>query len=467
MIIIGHSKGKLQVFKGTAKSGKIIQKCFSEVEINEKLIINGIIQDSDEYASSLKRLIKKTKLRDRDTTVLIDSSSIVYRDMQVPRLTNREIENLVYHTFDTQLPKIEDYVIDFSIVEETDKGKRVLCVAVPSMLIETYKTDFRKAGLKLVKVTTGISALITMNYLVKAQNTISIANNGDVLSCTIFNNSKYDFNSVTRLSNKQAPEQEILQRIDQVIQFEKVQNPSYSYDTIYGIGVENDRMRQYTDTSIGFSNATTAHCFSSSVNADAVLLSVNTVKANQKQINLLVGINQKKIKNKGDSRSVILILSVAMLANILILAGIYGYKQYECYVLRQEYSAIQGMYNDSVFSDHYAKATMYMGLNEQIETQVKEYDAVNTYLKANSKFTYSVFANIFNMSDNVIITQYSYNDGVLQLQASGSGKGTPYEFVEQLLASNMFLNVEYSGYSYNESEQSYSFVVTAILKEAE
>lgn len=466
MIIIGYSKGKLQVFKGSIKNGKIVQKCFSEVEINEKLIINGIIQDPDEYASSLKRLIKKAKLRDKNTTVLIDSSSIVYRDMQVPRLTNREIENLVYHTFDTQLPKIEDYVIDFSIVEETDKGKRILCAAVPSMLVETYKTAFRKAGLKLDKATTGISALITMNNLVKAQNTISIANNGDVLSCTIFNNSKYDFNSVTRLSNKQAPEQEILQRIDQVVQFERVQNPSYSYDTIYGIGVENERMRQYTDTSIGFSNATSAHCFSS-VSTDAVLLSVNTVKKSLRQFNLVKGINQKKIKNKGDSRSVILMLSAAMLVNILILAGVYGYKQYECYVLRQEYAAIQDKYNDSVFSDHYAKATMYMGLNEQIEIQVKEYDAVNTYLKANSKFTYTVFANIFNMSDNVTVTQYSYNDGVLQLQASGSGKGTPYEFVEQLIASNMFVNVEYSGYSYNESEQSYSFVVTAILKEVD
>ncbi|MBR3840977.1 MAG: hypothetical protein IKM20_07570 [Erysipelotrichales bacterium] len=459
MIVLGYSHAHLQLYKGSMSRGKFTQELFLEEAVSENLIVNGIIQNVEEYAVTINALLRKGRIDDKEVTVIIDSSSIVYRDIRVPKLNNKEIKNFVYHTFDVQLPNINDYVIDYMLVEENKLGKRIIGIAIPTMVVDSYKEAVLKAGLKPKNATTSIYSLIKMNIIYKSKNNISLYNNGDVLSCVIFNNTTYDFSNVTRLVNKQEPEREILQRIDQIVQFEKVQASDYSYDLIYGLGIDIERLKMY-DATLRLSNALNTRYVNANVDSNALLYAVMYANSEAKQINLFKGINQSAKSNDRYTRNLLL----ALFCNFLIICGIGVYKYFEYSSLINEQKALEARFNEPIFYDHYSTATRFLELNRTIEAEVNAYQSATSFVESNAPFTYNTFANIFNLADDVRVLGYAYANNTLVLNAVGSNKNAPYEFAQALEKSGMFESVDYTGYSYNETEKSYSFIVTILLK---
>ena len=460
MIVLGYSHAHLQLYKGSMSRGKFTQELFLEEAVSENLIVNGIIQNVEEYAVTINALLRKGRIDDKEVTVIIDSSSIVYRDIRVPKLNNKEIKNFVYHTFDVQLPNINDYVIDYMLVEENKLGKRIIGIAIPTMVVDSYKEAVLKAGLKPKNATTSIYSLIKMNIIYKSKNNISLYNNGDVLSCVIFNNTTYDFSNVTRLVNKQEPEREILQRIDQIVQFEKVQASDYSYDLIYGLGIDIERLKMY-DATLRLSNALNTRYVNANVDSNALLYAFMYTNNEAKQINLFKGINQSAITNHSKYTQNLLVI---LLCNFLVISGICAYKYYEYSSLLEEQKVLELKFKEPIFYDHYSKATRYLELNRKIAEEVNAYQSAIDFIEENTTFTYNTFANIFNLADDVEILGYVYADNMLVLHAVGNSKEAPYVFIQTLEKSGMFQSVEYTGYSYNDTDKSYSFTVTIQLK---
>lgn len=135
---------------------------------------NGLLQDgmleleNNDFATDFKNILIQKKIRTKAAIITISSSKIATREIRIPYCKENKIEDIVRSNLSDYFPiDVSQYMVAHSILEvegvvksegekskkeENPTGYRLLLLAVPTQIIESYRRFATAAGLDLKEI---------------------------------------------------------------------------------------------------------------------------------------------------------------------------------------------------------------------------------------------------------------------------------------------------------------------------
>lgn len=166
------------------KKNIIVNKCFT-IPVSEGLYEDGVIKDTEKYTYTLQQGLSKNDISHGDVYGVINSSNIILREIQIPKVEQKQIGSILKYQLDDYLPvDPEGYVVQhlpLDVVEDDGVEKQnVMLVGVPKFMVETHFNLLQNLGLKPVTLDyagNAVSKLIKFNDSINGvyDNGVSIA----------------------------------------------------------------------------------------------------------------------------------------------------------------------------------------------------------------------------------------------------------------------------------------------------
>lgn len=153
--------------KSKSKSGPVNISKTLFFEFPESWIDNQGVREIDEFSSLLAEHLTKNNIKEKDCILCINNSSIIYRELMIPKIDDKKTPFIVRSEMMNALNLTPDYIMDFIVLEEIRKEEeaqqlRVLAVAMLESAIESYLNAFKKAKRNVVAIDSATNAIIKL-----------------------------------------------------------------------------------------------------------------------------------------------------------------------------------------------------------------------------------------------------------------------------------------------------------------
>ena len=164
MLSIDITDRQIKLVRGSAQGSKIKIDEVDFREIEKGLVSNGYIADVPLVAAEIIDIIKTRAIKEKDTIVSISSSSILYKELMLPKPKKISNTAAIEAMIGSNMGISNDYNISYTIVGETvDENKnpliKVLATACPQRLVDGYVKLFTHMGLSLKAVNISNNAI--------------------------------------------------------------------------------------------------------------------------------------------------------------------------------------------------------------------------------------------------------------------------------------------------------------------
>jgi len=135
-------------------SGKGIQvdNCF-KIDLPKGLYVDGEITDLDQMTYLLRTGLSENNVGQLETHGVFNASSVVMREISLPKATHEEIEAIINYQLEDYIPiNPEDYIVKYldlgSVVEDGIEKVTLLLIGIPRTTIQAHLTLLKNVNLK-------------------------------------------------------------------------------------------------------------------------------------------------------------------------------------------------------------------------------------------------------------------------------------------------------------------------------
>ncbi|WP_427339171.1 type IV pilus assembly protein PilM [Caloranaerobacter sp. DY30410] len=168
----------IKIAIGREKDNSIIINNVFKIDTPSNSIKDGSILDLNSIKSSISNKILKEKIKAKRAIVTVQSSSIIKRELVLPKVKEEELNSIINIEIEQYLPiMLSDYLIDYKVLEEFEednvKKVRILVVIAPKVLVEKYLKLIRELKLKPYALdinSNAISKLFSSDLLINGEN---------------------------------------------------------------------------------------------------------------------------------------------------------------------------------------------------------------------------------------------------------------------------------------------------------
>lgn len=198
----------------------------------EEWVTETGINNPEGFSSLLLQHMREQNIRDKKAFVCINNGSVIYRELNLPRVENRKIPLLVRTEMMSALNLTPDYIMDYVYLNEVESDGsmyyRVLGVAMLKSAIESILEVAKRCHLQLQVIdsaTNSILKLVQDNKLVQESDQLIIADVGNGhLKLYLYENGQYALSRNNKLiSFKDNSNEEmistIVDNINKMVQF--------------------------------------------------------------------------------------------------------------------------------------------------------------------------------------------------------------------------------------------------------
>jgi type IV pilus assembly protein PilM len=175
----------LKVVQLKEKKGSYELAAFDMLQLPPELIVEGSIIDSLRLVESIREILKKSKIKAKNTVIgIAGHASVIIRRITLPEMTEEELSESIRFEAEQYVPfDVEDVNIDFQILgpKEEPGQMDVMLVAVKKDIINEYINVVREAGLNPVVVDVNAFTLGNMyeiNYEIEPDRNVALVNIG-------------------------------------------------------------------------------------------------------------------------------------------------------------------------------------------------------------------------------------------------------------------------------------------------
>jgi len=157
MLSIDITDKQLRLVRGALNGNKIRVLEVETRNLAAGSISNGYVTDIPMVAGEITDIISTNNIKDKEAIVCINSGSILYKDMVIPKpkkiSNSAAIESMIL----TTMGITKEYNISYSIVGETKDENdqpaiKLLATAVPQRMVDGYIRLFTQLGIKLHQI---------------------------------------------------------------------------------------------------------------------------------------------------------------------------------------------------------------------------------------------------------------------------------------------------------------------------
>ncbi|MDO5559483.1 MAG: pilus assembly protein PilM [Oscillospiraceae bacterium] len=252
------SNESVKIAAGEHSGKKIKVKTIINEQLDEGIMINGVIMDAPRLKTVLESVWKKNKSLSKKVNLTIDSSSLITKILEVPLLNESKLMTYISQNFQ-DIENYENMLLDYMVLEPHTEsgGASVLAVLAEKDFISEYTELLSSLGIKINKIDISLSCLIRIISFTKGKlgNTyIAAVFDKNIVVLVLFVNGKFRFSRRIRIVSEINSEEmfdELVKILSNMIQFNKSEKTNSDITDIYMCGFlsqENQIYKQLSDS---------------------------------------------------------------------------------------------------------------------------------------------------------------------------------------------------------------------------
>lgn len=447
----------------------------SFIELDHHGLLGDEVFKLDKLVPLIKHEIKLKAYKKKNVKILLNNRQVIYRELIVPRGDGAQLQTMVANEMILSLNLSNDYVVSYidlgEVSENNLKMRRVFATAILEETCQEYVSLMKKCDLKCISLQTATDNLVQyLRKLNKDETVLYLECNLDVVRNYLFESGEFILSRTNRFDeNEQVDHETFIQIINENIakmdQFQFTRNRYQSITRIEIFG-NHEFLKDFDQlefdlhhpmelikkpSEVAFSNE-----YYETLAATCILF-----EGNSKGFFELIK-STKKSKEKITNREMRRIYKTAMICFAcvcFVFAGCFGYCYFLNMKLNEKITYIESMQKDYDSAAKITNVAMTYGT-------IKEQALLFRYEKENAfQFTKEISDLVLKKKSSVILfNSTSFENGLIDIAATAPTMEDCANYAKLLQDSKVFEEVSYVGFT--ESDGSYSFTLTLVMKGA-
>lgn len=476
--VIYLANQQIQVVTGTVGQKKIsVSGCYV-ANAPDGSIINGMIMDPELFIGFMKEFWEKNKLPDKDVILAVNSSKFVGKNIELPSLNEKKTFEFIEREF-TDIKRDEEHVYGYIPIGMNGKLRKIYAESITPEFIKDYVDIFHEIGIKIKAIYSGESSLIGLAAMTAGQQyktfVMQLADKMMITTLLWVNGSFYYFNS-TRCFHEQGTEDyanDIARSVSQIIQFMQAHQIEYPLEAVLLAGIDPADLQMYQESIMQQGVQAPILLFQNNsivaptVDVQNFLHAASGLVVNGKWRNFLerYQADKKKDKKESGSKKGFWVIIAALLLMLVILGGTITYRA----VKKNKLKEVEDYNNSPAVVLEVARYDVLTSRNAFLLAQ---YNAISDL--DNNLYTYPVCDDgIMNIVEGcasgyaeVAFESFDADKGLVSIAATADSVDNINKFISKLNEQEIFSNIDYTGYSYQEQNNKWDIHVTCTLAES-
>ncbi len=479
IIYISNKQIQLLTAKGKGRLAKP-EKAFV-LDAPDGSIINGIVMDPDALVAFFKAFFEQSGISTKDVSLVVNTNKLVGKRIELPVMNSvktMEFASREFEDMDQEIERVYSYTSLTS--EKGNKLKRIYAEAVDRDFIQDYVDLFKEMGISLKGIYSGEGTMIKMIEATAARINrsfiVQIAD-ANILTNILWVDGSFTYYSSQRcFSDPGTAEyyEECVRALSQLMQFMKANQIESPIECIYVGGMQNMDMNTYQilaqssriDAQVTWYDCGLASKAGQNFDFTTVLPSLAGLIGQEKSNNMLAHFSARKAKATDTfwKKSFVLIGSVFFVMLITTAVFVFG-----SYTAKHELEEIKEYNESPALMFQLADYARCVELIADGSNRLASYENVNNAVESYPIFNANLTEPITRCASGLAETEISSFDaqaGIVSFTAAADNVENINQFVGRLMAEEIFMNVNYTGYSYNSASKKWDIHVSCTLAES-
>jgi type IV pilus assembly protein PilM len=431
--------------------------------------------------------LKAKKMQDKEAVVSISSNLVIFKELHIPKAKGQQqlltmVTNQMQHTMGIS----DDYSISYTIAgeveEEGQKALKILATACPFEVVKAFRKVFGMLGIGLRSVAVACNTISRVVYadkrLAMKMPLLLVQIDESFLSLNLYENNQLIFSRFTSIdpADYDNPDDYIYEAVNEnifrMLQFQRSQNANDPVQNVifYGETTEYIRLTQHLEqmeieTALlgvpasvgGYENFE----FQEYANAIGAMF---RSKKDFERINLLevdaaagksaagAGFGVALIAAAGISAAVV--LGIVLFFNIQIDQYNKSMQEIDDWINSEETK-----HKITLVDEAEGRVTKLGSYNEQIALAYKNF-------KTKPAVTTAVIEliNVNTEGTNTVVESLSFDRGLWSIHCLSTTSTGPSLFVQSLSEQDIFKDITYTSYTFQEDTNDYAFDITFVMQ---
>lgn len=461
--LVYFSNDGIQVLQGIIKGGRLNISNFKTLPVEAGALINGVITNEEMVKETISEALKESPHLFKNMKLVIDSSLIATKNVEVPKLKPKELEVVAATEFEDTAGNYDALVVDYAHIPGP-AGNNLFCCGVEKRVLESYITLFASLKIQIKSIDVGLNTLIQYVTATKDYQGMTFALNildGKNLVSLLFENGIYIFSNRSRLLSERGTDafaDELLGKLSSLIQFNKSQKSEHTLNMSLYAGLDEYELNGLRALNFDpdlnlFSipqtpNIKNGFVMDESFDFGSFIYPIAGFFAGIKPINLFTAFKKSNVvKKEQPFEYKALILPVAMILICLIVFGVFFGLKYSAQKKLEETNAY---ISDSNNQAEYMQAKQLTDEVSGIQAEVTNVEAINAAINSNPKLTSDKLTHMATLGNGVISVNamdYDGTTGAINISAIANNEKEAAQYIGRLKDTQYFTQIDYTGYT--------------------
>ncbi len=460
--IVYFSNEGIQIIQGAMKRGQLIVSHFQTLPFETGTLINGVITNEEAVKQIIVEAMQANKKLFKNMKLIIDSSLIATKNVEVPKLKPKEMAELAITEFEDSAANYEELLVDYSIIP-VPEGQNMFCCGIEKRVLASYIDLFKSLKIPVQSIDVGLNTIIQYITASRDYRGMTFAVNvidGKNLVSILFENGVYVFSNRTRLMAERGTTafcEELSEKLSALIQFNRAQRSEYVLNMSVYAGMDEDELEilksvifdpainlfiipQTSNIKIGFK-------IEEVFDFGKFIYPIVGFFTGTKPINLAAVYRRSNIVKKEAPMALKLtIVPMGMMVFFLLLFGIFLALRLNAARTLAEANAY---INDTNNQQQYMEAKEITDELDRINLQIANMEKINTAVNSNPDVVSEKLNHMATLCNGVIelnSLNYDGTTGAIRIEAMAQTEKDAAAYVDRLKSTQYFTVLDYSGY---------------------
>ena len=450
----------------------------------EGSIINGIIMNADTLGAHIKQFWEANNLPRKDVYLVVNSNKIAGKNIEVPEMNRKKTVQFIMREFSDMQREDEENILAFTPigVDRKTRKKHLYSELAPKEQLREFMHIFANMGITLKGIISGEGSIIgyaQMTLASKTKNFILQIVNGNLVSNVLFVDGIFRYyNSVRCFNDPGTPEymDDLARSLNQLEQFMNAEKINSQMDRIYVAGTNYNNLNIYNQVVRDHGVDSPVELVNTGLSKDSQLLhesqkalfAVSGLFDQGVDSNFLTNFSLKEDDgNQIDPATKARIVSVVTtLICMLVLFGI----ALTLRLIRESKYKEARDYNNSPMVKMQVEA--YDEATERRDNALAKYNSINTLVDTIESYPVcsdeivEIIEETARGYAQIEILSFNAEQGKVVFSAKAENVNDIYKYIDKLLNEDIFLTVDHTGYTYDDSSKLYNIHVSSTLAES-
>lgn len=485
MITVYLSNNNIQVVIGEADQKRtVIRKTYYTLD-TEGVLINGTVTDQDQFKTLISAFWKENGIPVKGISLVINSTQFITRLLEVPMLKEKKLFEYIPREF-ADVERTKEPVYTYYTIGRNPETKlmKIMATMVESSFMRGYIDIFSEMGIQVTGIECALTSLVKMlGKLPNLRNKTSVIMivDGVNVENILLVNGEYAYSSRNRVFNQHGTPGfgvEIARAVSNILQFAQSEKIPYPITNIYLGGLEHGDF-EYCEDSIyqvnqdfqvseltGDGYVIIADSAEYQVNFGSFVYPASALLNTDKRLAFLTQLKVDKAaaaRKKEFLRRSVPVFILAGIAVAVTSAELFA-KLWFSAKLRdlEEYNQSPEVVADCLEYDLLQNENAE--LTKRASSVETAWNYINSYPIADSGVVERLETCAIGLAA-VEVTSFDAASGLLQFNATAPQVELVNQFIELLRQEDIFVNVNYTGYAYQDSTGIWTVNVVCYLSE--